>query len=80
VTLVCGGGSITHCDVAESLRLRRPIIALRGSGGTADWLADRVRRRRAGSRLVRVLDLGDAGTDLCALLAPFVGAVPEESG
>jgi hypothetical protein len=80
VTLVCGGGSITHCDVAESLRLRRPIVVLHGSGGAADWLAERVRRRRGGSRLVRVLNLDDAGTDLRALLAPFVGAVSERSG
>jgi hypothetical protein len=80
VTLVCGGGSITHCDVAESLRLRRPLVVLRGSGGTADWLAERVWRRPAGSRLVRVLDLDDAGTDLRALLAPMVDAEPEISG
>jgi len=72
LTLVCGGGAITRCDVAESLMLRRSIVALRGSGGTADWIAERVRSRHSRSRLIRVLDLETSGDGLCALVSNLV--------
>ena len=39
ITLVVNGGEITWQDVAQSLQFCRPVIALEGSGRTADKLA-----------------------------------------
>jgi SLOG in TRPM, prokaryote len=39
VTLVINGGEITWQDVAQSVRSKRPIITLEGSGRTADQIA-----------------------------------------
>lgn len=43
VTLVINGGEITLQDVSQSLQANRPVIALDGSGRTADKLAAALR-------------------------------------
>jgi hypothetical protein len=45
LTLVAAGGEVTRLDVTHSLRARRPLAVIAGSGGTADELA---RWRRGG--------------------------------
>ncbi len=77
LTLVAAGGRVTRMDIAASLRARRPLVALAGSGGAADALA--AWRRGAqpmpdlglapGDRdLVEVVDLTGAGVALPGLL------------
>lgn len=76
LTLVCGGGAITRADVAASLCRRRLVVLLRGSGGTADSLAQRINDRPSRSGLLRVLPLADAADGLPALLAPMIAPGP----
>jgi hypothetical protein len=64
LTLVCGGGMITKVDIAKSLRRRRPVVVLQGTGGSADALAERLQRRPARSGLLRVLPLAQAAETL----------------
>ena len=40
VAVICGGGSITRLEVQGHLRAGRPLIAVAGSGGVADELAE----------------------------------------
>jgi hypothetical protein len=39
LTLVAGGGEVTRLDVAQALAVRRRLLVVAGSGGTADLLA-----------------------------------------
>lgn len=41
VAVVCGGGPVTRTEVAGHQRAGRPILAVAGSGGMADELAER---------------------------------------
>lgn len=72
LTLVAAGGPVTRRDVAHGLAARRPLLAIAGSGGTADLVAawsqgGEVPREMAvdmdldsaDRTLVRVLDLAD---------------------
>ena len=40
VAVICGGGAITRHEVEGHLRAGRPIVAVAGSGGVADELAE----------------------------------------
>jgi len=83
LTLAAAGGEVTRLDVLNSLRARRPVVVIAGSGGTADALA---RWRRGGGQipdvqldpaardLIEVLDLGDAARTLPDLLLRTFGA------
>lgn len=50
VTLVINGGEITFQDVSQSLQADRPVIALDGSGRTADKLAAALRGEATDNR------------------------------
>ena len=77
VTVLVNGGEISYTDVACSLRAGRPVLAVAGSGRTADQLASAVRDgpadedavRLAASGLVEVVDADDL-----AVLAGTLGA------
>ncbi len=82
LTLVAAGGEVTREDLTQSLRAARPVLALAGSGGTADRFA---RWRRGGSgtsglepldadpTLVEVLDMADAARELPGLVTRMLG-------
>lgn len=67
VTVLVNGGEISWQDVAQSVRAGRPVIAVDGSGRTADALAralhgesaDRRANRLAASGLLRSIDPSD---------------------
>jgi hypothetical protein len=67
VTVLVNGGEISYTDVACSLRVGRPVLAVAGSGRTADQLASAARGgpadedavRLAASGLVEVVDADD---------------------
>ncbi len=67
VTVLVSGGRIAYEDAAESIFARRPVIAIHGSGGTADELAsalcddapDGRARSFVESGLLRGLDISD---------------------
>jgi SLOG in TRPM, prokaryote len=69
LTLVIDGGTVTYDDVENSLARQRPVLALAGSGRTADAIADaavaagEAQDARAGriaaSPLIRVARLSD---------------------
>jgi SLOG in TRPM, prokaryote len=79
-TVVANGGQVAWRDVRHSVQAGRPVIALAGSGRTADVLAAAVRGqesdRRAGglvgSGLVRVVDLTDRN-ELSRVLHDLLG-------
>jgi hypothetical protein len=71
VTVLVNGGEIAYTDVACSLHAGRPVLAIAGSGRTADQLASAIRGDRADERAVRLavsglVDVVDAD-DLAAL-------------
>jgi hypothetical protein len=67
VTVLVNGGEISYTDVACSLRVGRPVLAVAGSGRAADQLASAARGgpadedavRLAASGLVEVVDADD---------------------
>jgi hypothetical protein len=68
LTVVVNGGEITYQDAAESLRRGRSLIVLRGTGRTADAIADARAGRAADPRaaeiaaspLTRIVAVSDA--------------------
>jgi SLOG in TRPM, prokaryote len=68
-TVLVNGGEIAYADVQYSLAAGRPVLAIAGSGRTADELAsaaqggpaDERAVRLAASGLVRAVDAGDPG-------------------
>jgi hypothetical protein len=66
VTLLIGGGRIAYDDVAASVTANRPVIALRGSGGTADELATALDGAQQNQRVRQML-----GSGLIQALDPF---------
>ena len=58
VTVLVNGGEISYTDVACSLRAGRPVLAVAGSGRTADQLASAVRGGPADERAVRLAASG----------------------
>ena len=74
-TVVANGGQVAWMDVQHSIEARRPVIALAGSGRTADILAaavrgeesDRRARKLVDSGLVRAVDVTD-GNELSRVL------------
>jgi SLOG in TRPM, prokaryote len=67
VTVLVNGGEISYTDVACSLHAGRPVLAVAGSGRTADEVASAVRGgpadeqavQLAASGLVEVVDADD---------------------
>jgi hypothetical protein len=77
VTLLVNGGDIAYSDVERSLEGGRPVIALDGSGRTADQLAAAVRGEPADERAVALAASGlvqVAPVDDPSLLADRLGA------
>lgn len=58
VTVLVNGGEIAWADVLHSVEARRPVIAVNGSGRTADKLAEMVREDTADERVEKVLASG----------------------
>jgi hypothetical protein len=58
LTLLVNGGEISYADVARSLDAGRPVIAVAGSGRTADELAAAVRGEPAPARAVALAATG----------------------
>lgn len=58
VTVLVNGGEISYTDVACSLRAGRPVLAIAGSGRTADQVASAVRGGPAEERAVRLAASG----------------------
>lgn len=58
VTIVVNGGEITFQDVSNSIRADRPVVALDGSGRTADKLAAAVRGEATDSRANQLANSG----------------------
>lgn len=58
ITLVVNGGEITWQDVAQSLQFCRPVIALEGSGRTADKLAAALRGNVNNKIVKQLVDSG----------------------
>lgn len=82
LTLVAAGGDVTRSDVLASLRARRSLIVIGGSGGTADALADWYRSGQAppglvlGEReraLTEVIELADAASQLPEIIGQRLG-------
>jgi hypothetical protein len=79
-TLVINGGEITYDDVAHSLERRRPVVALAGTGRTADAIAaardgnsrDPRATQIAASPLTRIADIAD-GAALAGMLESILG-------
>jgi hypothetical protein len=57
-TVLVNGGEIAHTDVQHSLDAGRPVLAVAGSGRTADELARAVRAEPASERAVRLAASG----------------------
>lgn len=81
VTLVVNGGKITYDDVAASMHANRPVLAIHGSGGTADALAAALDGAHANARvkefvasgLLLALDPANQPDALPRLLRQFLG-------
>jgi hypothetical protein len=58
VTVLVNGGEISYTDVACSLRGGRPVLAVAGSGRTADQLTSAARGAPAEERAVRLAASG----------------------
>jgi hypothetical protein len=58
LTLLVNGGEISYADVARSLDASRPVVAVAGSGRTADELAAAVRGEPAPERAVALAATG----------------------
>lgn len=58
LTLLVNGGTISFQDVANSIRARRPVLVLAGSGRAADELAAAIRGDRSSPRAMRLLESG----------------------
>jgi hypothetical protein len=58
LTLLVNGGEISYADVARSLDARRPVVAVAGSGRTADELAAALRGEPAPERAVALAATG----------------------
>lgn len=58
VTVLVNGGDISYTDVACSLRVGRPVLAVAGSGRAADQLASAARGGPADERAVRLAASG----------------------
>jgi SLOG in TRPM, prokaryote len=79
-TVVANGGRVAWMDVRHSIEARRPVIALAGSGRTADALAaaargeesDRRARELVDSGLVRAIDVHDRN-ELSQVLYDLLG-------
>jgi SLOG in TRPM, prokaryote len=75
VTVLVDGGEITYADAAASVSAGRPVLAVAGSGRTADALTAAVRgepseepaRALAASGLVRELELRKDSIDVIEL-------------
>jgi len=67
VTILINGGKISWQDVANSVRAKRPVLVIAGSGRTADELAAAIRgnpttsfaRKLVNSGLLRTIDLAE---------------------
>jgi hypothetical protein len=57
-TVVANGGKVAWMDVRHSVEARRPVIALAGSGRTADVLAAAVRGEESDRRARELVDSG----------------------
>lgn len=76
VTIVVNGGEITFQDVSNSIKADRPVVALDGSGRTADKLAAAVRgeatdwraNQLADSGWVQAIDLSKHPTQLTEMI------------
>jgi hypothetical protein len=58
VTVLVNGGKVSYTDVACSLHAGRPVLAIAGSGRTADQLASAARGGPADERAVRLAASG----------------------
>lgn len=58
VTLVVNGGGITFQDVAESVRVGRPVVVMEGSGRTADLLAAALQGDRSHEQATQLVQSG----------------------
>jgi uncharacterized protein (TIGR00725 family) len=59
--VVVGGGAGTLSEVAAAYQARKPIVAVRGTGGVADaWAGKRLDDRKAGRKVVAGKDPRDA--------------------
>jgi hypothetical protein len=58
VTLLVNGGEIAYTDAEHSLDAGRPVLAIAGSGRTADQVASAVRGGPADQRAVRLAGTG----------------------
>ena len=58
VTVLVNGGEIAWTDVAESLRARRLVLAVAGTGRTADALAEATAGRPSDPRAARLVATG----------------------
>lgn len=71
LTLLVNGGDVAFDDVAESIRVGRPVLVVGGTGRAADTLAAALRdeapdeqvRTLASSALVHAVDLGEDSVD-----------------
>lgn len=58
LTILINGGKIAWQDAANSVRTKRPVLVMEGSGRTADELAKAIRGDRSNDRAVRMVDSG----------------------
>jgi hypothetical protein len=58
VTLLINGGEITWQDAAESVRVKRPIVAIAGSGRAADILANALDGEVTDQRALAIINSG----------------------
>jgi uncharacterized protein (TIGR00725 family) len=59
--VVVGGGAGTLSEVAAAYQARKPIVAVRGTGGVADaWAGQRLDERKAGRKVIAGKDPRDA--------------------
>jgi SLOG in TRPM, prokaryote len=83
VTLVIGGGTVSYRDVTESLAAQRHVVAVSGTGGTADALTLALRRSAAdepafalvSSGLVAAAPLSDPRAVAASLRAALAGEI-----
>jgi hypothetical protein len=84
VTLVVNGGEVTLDDAARSVAAGRPVLAVAGSGRTADELAaalhelsnDQRAAELAGSGLVETVDLDDGPQAIARTVAAVLSTAP----
>lgn len=58
LTVLVSGGSISYDDVDESIQAGRPVLAIAGSGGTADVLASALAQSQPSSRARGAVESG----------------------